>query len=202
MQKFVTGYMDQALFDLEEVVTSAARTLARRDFDTLVGTGFSGGIVIPMLATRLEKDFVLVRKDNDDSHHSGKLIGSFGERWVFVDDFVSSGRTFRRVIDEVEGAILQLGLPSTYVGRYAYSSGFRGFTAAEDDHTYGDHSELAAKRAEAMLVQPEPEAPAFEAVDSLVATELVTGAITTQRLGTDWTSVGYVDESAAFIRKA
>jgi orotate phosphoribosyltransferase len=122
MAKFTTGYMDQALFDLPEVIETARKTLDGIDFDTMVGTGFSGGIVIPALALSMGKKFTLIRKETDDSHHGkGRLVGQIGSRWIFVDDFISSGRTRKRVIEKVNDAMAIQLRPATMVGQYMYS---------------------------------------------------------------------------------
>jgi orotate phosphoribosyltransferase len=115
--KLKTYYMDTALFNLQEVIETAKERLADVDFDTLVGTGFSGGIVIPALALAMGKKFVLIRKETDDSHHGrGRLLGEIGEKWIFVDDFISSGKTRQRVIDKVE----EVDSDTEYVGQYMY----------------------------------------------------------------------------------
>lgn len=98
---FHTGYFDQALDDLAGVIERARVRLADVDFDTLVGTGLSGAVVVPALALALNKQFVIVRKPHDGSHHEGHLVGHLGQRWIFVDDFVSSGRTRDRVVKEI-----------------------------------------------------------------------------------------------------
>ena len=119
--KFRTYYMDDAVFNLEEVIETAKKRLANVDFDTLVGTGFSGGIVIPTLALQMGKKFVLIRKETDDSHHGkGRLLGELGQKWVLVDDFVSSGKTRRRVISKIEEALANYGTSSEMVGEYMY----------------------------------------------------------------------------------
>ena len=119
--KFNTYYMDNALFNLAEVIETAKERLADVEFDTLVGTGFSGGIVIPSLALALGKQFVLIRKETDDSHHGrGRLLGQLGSRWIFVDDFVSSGRTRKRVIEKVREAAEEASVSTIMVGQYMY----------------------------------------------------------------------------------
>lgn len=119
--KFATFYMDEAVFRLPRLIEEAKEALEDVDFDTLVGTGFSGGIVIPSLALALGKKFVLIRKETDDSHHGkGRLVGELGERWIFVDDFVSSGRTRDRVMEKIEDAAEERRLSTTMVGQYMY----------------------------------------------------------------------------------
>jgi orotate phosphoribosyltransferase len=119
---FRTGYFDQALFDLPSLIEEIKPILADVDFDTIVGTGFSGGVVIPALALALGKDFVLIRKETDDSHHgAGRLLGRLGERWIFVDDFVSGGHTRRRVLEKVEQAAALQEVTTSYVGDFLYA---------------------------------------------------------------------------------
>ncbi len=128
MATFKTWYMDDAVFNLSEVIGTAKDRLEGVDFDTMVGTGFSGGVVIPALALAMGKNFVLVRKENDDSHHGGgRLLGELGRSWIFVDDLVSSGRTRERVIEKVELAAREASQPTTMLGQYMYVNyGHRG----------------------------------------------------------------------------
>lgn len=121
MNKFQTHYFDTALFDLQSVVDQAADRLKGVEFDTLVGTGFSGGIVIPALALKMGKKFVLVRKEGDDSHHGGgRLLGTLGSNWVFVDDFIASGKTRYRVITKIMDSLPLTGGSTRMVGQYLY----------------------------------------------------------------------------------
>jgi len=137
MTKFKTWYMDQALFDLSEVIEVAQEELDGVDFDTMVGTGFSGSIVIPSLALAMGKKFVLIRKETDDSHHGpGQLLGDLGARWVFVDDFVSSGRTRKRVMGKIAAAAKESEIVTTMTGQYMYAS-LAMFQAFQSDWSEG-----------------------------------------------------------------
>lgn len=120
--QFRTGYFDRAIDNLAAVIDQAEAHLEGIDFDTIVGTGFSGGIVIPALALRLGVNFVLIRKEHDDSHHGGgKMLGTLGERWIFVDDFVSSGTTRKRVLGKVATAASLEDVQTCYLGDYLYA---------------------------------------------------------------------------------
>jgi adenine/guanine phosphoribosyltransferase-like PRPP-binding protein len=122
--EFKTGYLDQAFTNVDEVIRNAKINLRRAkvDYDTLVGTGFSGGLIVPMLARELDKNFVLIRKPRDNSHHSGQMVGLLGERWIFVDDFVSSGRTRNRVQRIIKKQAADKFHETTYVGSYCYGA--------------------------------------------------------------------------------
>lgn len=131
---FRTGYMDKALTDLEGIIEDAKADLADVEFDTLVGTGFSGGVVIPAMALAMGKNFLLIRKENDDSHHGpGLSIGNLGERWIFVDDFVSLGRTKERVFRKVVEQAYHRDWNTAYVGDYLYANQNRWVPIEEQD---------------------------------------------------------------------
>lgn len=141
MTTFRTYYFDDAVFNLSEVIETAKERLGGVDFDTMVGTGFSGGVVIPALALAMGKKFVLIRKDTDDSHHGrGRLLGELGQRWIFVDDFVSSGATRTRVIEKVNTVVNGFGdsVKSEMIGQYMYAT-YRddgpGFEPVQSDWT-------------------------------------------------------------------
>ena len=135
-----TYYFDEAVFGLASVIKTAEKELKKVDFDTMVGTGFSGSIVIPSLALAMGKKFTLIRKETDDSHHGrGRMVGELGSRWVFVDDFISSGNTRSRVFRKVAEAALDSHLVDpdiTMVGQYMYqarSGEQSGFTAFDPE---------------------------------------------------------------------
>lgn len=127
---FSCHYFNDVLNDLEGVIEEAKADLADIDFDTLVGTGFSGGIVIPSLALALGKNYVLIRKESDDSHHGGgRMVGKLGERWIFVDDFISSGRTYDRVRAKIADGARSWEHETVEVGSYMYRRDQRFQTA-------------------------------------------------------------------------
>ena len=68
------------------------------EHDTLVGTGLSGSIAAGMLAVATGKMYAVVRKIGVDTHSQRVVEGLVGEHWLFVDDFIATGNTQRRVI--------------------------------------------------------------------------------------------------------
>jgi hypothetical protein len=99
----------------------AKQHLAELDFDTLVGTGLSGTIATADVARYLKKNYLIVRKANDGSHSSMPVEGKLGKKWIFLDDLVSSGRTFCRVWDTVHKISADRNFKSEYAGMFLYN---------------------------------------------------------------------------------
>jgi Orotate phosphoribosyltransferase len=91
------------------------------EFDTMVGVGLSGALVIPRAAEILGKKWAIVRKEGE-SRNSGNIIeGEIGETWLFVDDFISSGRTIRHAYSTVNGeTMMSAGRSPDFIGAYFY----------------------------------------------------------------------------------
>jgi len=89
------------------------------EFDTIVGTGLSGAIVVPSLARALRKHFAIVRKV-DGSHSSNKVEGTIGARWLFVDDFICTGDTKRRCQEVIANLCKDERHSTQYVGTWEY----------------------------------------------------------------------------------
>jgi hypothetical protein len=97
-----SSYQKTAVFRPGEAIRDARLALKGVDYDTMIGTGLSGALMVPTLARALRKKWAIIRKPDDGSHSEARYEGTIGSRWIFVDDFVSSGQTRDRVIREVE----------------------------------------------------------------------------------------------------
>jgi hypothetical protein len=121
---FCSGYMTMC-WSPEEIVRNLRASLADNpvEFDTMVGTGLSGALVIPALAVAFDVFPLIVRKEGDSSHAMQRLEGTLGLRWLFVDDFRDTGATEARV-DEVLAKYVgwEHAFPSVKVGSYMYKS--------------------------------------------------------------------------------
>lgn len=92
-------------------------------FDTMVGTGLSGALVVPILAAATNKDFMILRKPGDSHHHGSAVAeGNFNDsgKWIFVDDGIGTGTTYRRTRQIVNKLATQNGLPDLFHGAYLY----------------------------------------------------------------------------------
>lgn len=71
-------------------------------FDSIAFRGMSGALLAPALCAALGKDVIIVRKD-DGSHSSHKVEGnSLCDRYIIVDDFISSGQTVNITMDMIK----------------------------------------------------------------------------------------------------
>ena len=129
-QERCAGYLTRAFRSRGEVIDDAVGKLESKDFDTIVVTGVSGLLIGSILAHILDKHLVVVRKDEDVSTHSqpGMVEGILGGRWLFVDDFVSSGETLLRVKRKVQERANdrwwgEEDHETEYVGFYGYVNG-------------------------------------------------------------------------------
>jgi len=121
-------YFRRAMGDLNPVAESlvnqlVAAGISRDSFPSLslIGTGLSGTLAVPHLARHLGSLWGIVRKEISP-HDSRLFVGAVEDRWIFVDDFVSSGATQRRVMDVISGLRTDDGqrYDTTYVGRFCY----------------------------------------------------------------------------------
>lgn len=96
-----TSYMDLGFSDDGPIRAYGERLKTYGDFDLIVTRGLSGTVLASRLAPMFGWNFVIVRK-TDDGSHSGSLYEATAEpgqagtsRWIFLDDFIMSGHTFR-----------------------------------------------------------------------------------------------------------
>lgn len=108
--------------DLPETVERTVEALRPhvRKFDSIIVTGISGQSVGFPVSLALGKPLVVRRKDIEDSHGiRGGLLNKhrIGTRALFLDDLISTGRTYARCAQAAEAAGAKV------VGAYTYSGG-------------------------------------------------------------------------------
>jgi adenine/guanine phosphoribosyltransferase-like PRPP-binding protein len=114
------GYSPEAFQDDLSEVIEMARAKIPIEYDTMIGTGLSGALVIPTLARALGKYWAIVRKPGESTHSWRTVEGKIGNRWIFVDDMVASGKTRDRVIEAVENITSKEKYATQYLGTFLY----------------------------------------------------------------------------------
>lgn len=115
MSEVKTDYL-QKVYNVSEFARTVKRTIQAAirmretiPFDSIAFTGSSGAAMAYILSAELGIPLICVRKETDNSHYTkshGVLEGFVkAQRYVFVDDFISSGETFRKVKEVVEGKL-------------------------------------------------------------------------------------------------
>lgn len=111
------------LFDLKKqkkIVTQAVKLLKPfvGQFDYLAISGFSGALVAPIVADKLKKQIVLVRKGGDSSHSANLNVeGPTEGRYIIFDDFIATGHTVNYIKNMIT-SIPEINLE--YIGFYMY----------------------------------------------------------------------------------
>ena len=96
--------MERALF----AVSVIERIVKEKEieFDTIVFRGMSGAILAPLVAAKLGKELLMVRKE-DNSHSSYIVEGNIATRkYIILDDLISTGETILSIFKALfkEGA--------------------------------------------------------------------------------------------------
>lgn len=71
-------------------------------FDAIAVSGYSMALIGPIIADRLNKNIVLVRKDSEDRRSGHIVEGIHNQRCIFIDDLIDYGKTFDRVWTNVQ----------------------------------------------------------------------------------------------------
>lgn len=86
-----------------KAVEKAIKALSKHNFDSIAFMGMSGALVAPTIASRMNKELLMVRKKDEKRHSSFDVEGySISKRFVIVDDFVCSGETVTYILDQIK----------------------------------------------------------------------------------------------------
>jgi len=79
-----------------------ALMIMNKEFDSIAFRSMSGALLAPPVAAILGKSLIMVRKE-ENSHSSHKVEGDiFAKTYIIVDDFTSSGKTARTIVEEIK----------------------------------------------------------------------------------------------------
>lgn len=116
-------YHDNNFDDLPKVVNRVVRDLKpdKDKFDSIVVIGLSGIVVGTPVSLKLGKPIIIIRKDRLDNHQKTLVVNGsrMGNRYLFLDDFVSTGKTVRKVRDTLSDSSYA---PVQEIGQYLYAT--------------------------------------------------------------------------------
>lgn len=108
---FSVSYSARMINDPNGIIADVREGLEGVKYDTIVGRGTSGMLIVPIVARALRKNYFIIRKDEERAvSHSDATpyMGVLGKRWLFLDDFCSTGQTFRVVRNAIKDAERQV----------------------------------------------------------------------------------------------
>lgn len=100
-------YLKEALTpkSTKKLVKAAVTLLKQYDFDAIAFRGISGALIAPLLAYKLNKSLLVIRKPKetgDASHSAMRVEGDQRvQRYIIIDDFQCSGKTVEAIITDV-----------------------------------------------------------------------------------------------------
>jgi adenine/guanine phosphoribosyltransferase-like PRPP-binding protein len=85
-------------------VTKVVKMIKARglEFDAIACRGLSALLIAPIVAMRLGKSLIVVRKNGEKNHSNMKVEGDHGARtYIILDDFIDSGDTVRAIGESI-----------------------------------------------------------------------------------------------------
>jgi hypothetical protein len=97
------SYTTAAFADnLDDIIYAFMEATQNVKVNSLLGRGLSGALVIPAIARVMGIPFAIMRKNDENSHgRAGMFEGTLTDNWVFVDDFIDTGRTFQECCNNI-----------------------------------------------------------------------------------------------------
>ncbi len=97
------GYLEHSLPRSLRVIEKSIASVIH-EFDAIVVSGLSGVIPGAIIASKYNKQLVVVRKEDDVTHGTiteGREYFKEGTPYIVLDDFVSSGKTMTRILNKM-----------------------------------------------------------------------------------------------------
>jgi orotate phosphoribosyltransferase-like protein len=123
----------------------------RKNFDSIAFRGVSGALVAPILAHKLKKHLISVRKNTHDSHvmSNYKVEGNVASQsYIIVDDFICSGNTIKTIVNEVMEWQERYGYEGKCYAVVCYRAG------KHDNYSWNKIIDIYKKDSEEVLCSP------------------------------------------------
>jgi adenine/guanine phosphoribosyltransferase-like PRPP-binding protein len=70
------------------------------EYDSIACCGTSGVMIVPFIAEKLNKNIILVRKE-DKRYSTYSVEGVISRRYIIIDDLICTGATIRHIISTI-----------------------------------------------------------------------------------------------------
>jgi hypoxanthine phosphoribosyltransferase len=118
------SYSKAAYGSVSQLIANAEMQLDGQDiqFDSMVGIGNSGLLVLPILARHFCVPFFALRKPGQISHNSKQPEGDgvIGHNWILIDDVKVLGNTINYAVKTIGKLARQHNFIACYRGTYLY----------------------------------------------------------------------------------
>lgn len=88
--------------EADETIRLCIEELSKIDFDAIAFCGMSGALIAPVLAHKMGKELLMVRKNaGNDGSHSAKFVEGYvraNQKVVIIDDLISTGATLQNIV--------------------------------------------------------------------------------------------------------
>ncbi len=107
--------------DREATIERIVGKLAEKTgtFDSIAVSGASMMLIASVVAYRLKKNIILVRKEEEERNSKCSVEGQTDQRYIIIDDLIASGRTLKYVIKQIDTYLSRCTLVA--VGTYFLS---------------------------------------------------------------------------------
>lgn len=101
----VSSYLDHPLSVskrsavIERVIKKIKKS--KVNFDVIAFRGVSGALIAPIIADKMKKGLIVVRKK--ERHHSNDMVEGEKDKktYIIIDDFIESGATIKEIIKQI-----------------------------------------------------------------------------------------------------
>lgn len=132
---FFTSYLENVLSTrrLIETTQKAIEVLDKHkdNFDSFAFIGNSGALVAPVLAMNMNKGMIMVRKGRHHSQYAVEGVQSYFS-YVIVDDLIYTGKSVKKIINEIKHQTKSYPKQPTCYGAYLYNVSIHHLKCAVD----------------------------------------------------------------------
>jgi orotate phosphoribosyltransferase len=92
------------------------------EFDAIAFRGMSGALRAPLLAIKLKKSLIMVRKSRKNNHSGRYVEGNYGAKtYIIVDDLMCTGMTAKMIVRRIKEAMPDAKCVGFYTAQYGGS---------------------------------------------------------------------------------